>query len=128
MTVAAEPFHCVVWEDNGFSLMSRVIGDDATDVRQADISTITWKLFDKEARTVVVDSGSLTVSSVIFDTLQTDARWKADSEGYNFRWDVPETLLPTGDTDYRIELKYTTDTAIVFHDVFEPSTRDLYSS
>ena len=68
------------------------MGEDATAINQATISTATYSVFlldddDPDSRTVVVghDGASLTVSAIIFNTLQTDARWTVDSTGYNFR-------------------------------------------
>ena len=72
--------------------LARVVGEDATAINQATISTATYSVFlldddDPDSRTVVVghDGASLTVSAIIFNTLQTDARWTVDSTGYNFR-------------------------------------------
>jgi hypothetical protein len=127
MTAVAEPYKLVVWEDNSFSLMGRYT-NDGTNIVQADISSIAYKLFDKAAPTVLITSDTLTVSTVVFDTLQTDSRWDVDTIGYNFRWDVPSTLLTAGGTNYRVELKFTATSGGIFHDVFEPSTRDLLGS
>ena len=94
-----------VWEDSGASLMARITGNDATNIQQADVTTIAYTVSSlaTDADTGVVTgtetaTGTLTVSSVVFDTLQTDARWTLDSTGYNFRWDVPASIFATGDT------------------------------
>ena len=72
--------------------LARVVGEDAVAITQTTISTATYSVFlldddDPDSRTVVVghDGASLTVSAIIFNTLQTDARWTVDSTGYNFR-------------------------------------------
>ncbi len=72
--------------------LARIVGDAATVISQATISTATYSVFlldddDPDSRTVVSghDGASLTVSAIIFNTLQTDARWTVDSTGYNFR-------------------------------------------
>jgi len=72
--------------------LARVVGEDAAVINQASISTATYSVFlldddDPDSRTVVSghDDASLTVSAIIFNSLQTDARWSVDSTGYNFR-------------------------------------------
>mgnify|MGYP000105578392 CR=1 FL=1 len=127
MTVAS-PFRYSVWEDTGHSLMARIIGDDAANIQQSDISSIAYSVFDLSDTATVVTSGSLTVSNVIFDTLQTDARWDADSTGYNFRWDIPASLFPTGGKDYRIEIAFTPTGGEVFHVVAEANAQALHRS
>jgi len=100
-------------ENNPVVLMDRIQGEDATDMQQADITAITFRVFqynsEAEARTdttgvEVSTFGTLTVGSVIFDTLQTDARWGADTEGYNFRFTLPGARLPAGGKWYRVEV------------------------
>lgn len=92
-------FSAVVNEDSSFSIMGRVYvaGQLWT---QSDVVSITYKIWDSS--NVEVSSGSLAVSAVVFDTLQTDGRWKNDSTGYNFRHDNDHTVLTAADT-YRIE-------------------------
>ena len=75
--------------------LARVVGEDATVISQATISTATYSVFlldddDPDSRTVVTghNGASLVVASIIFNSLQTDARWTADSTGYNFRHTV----------------------------------------
>lgn len=100
-------------ENNPVVLMDRIQGEDATDMQQADVTAISYRVFqyDTEANartgtsgTEVGTSASLTVSSVIFNTLQTDARWTADTEGYNFRFTLPGTRLPAGGKYYGVEV------------------------
>lgn len=92
-------FCAKVNEDSSFSVMGRVYvaGELWT---QGDIVSISFKIWDSSD--VEVSSGSLVVSDVVFDTLQTDNRWKNDSTGYNFRHDNDHTVLTEADT-YRIE-------------------------
>jgi hypothetical protein len=117
-----------VFEDSGFSLMARVQGSDAANVQQADISSIAYSVFDLSDTTTATATGTLTVASVVFDSLQTDARWTEDSTGYNFRWDVPASIGATGDKVYRIEIAFTPASGEVFHAVFEARTVGLYRS
>jgi len=79
-------------EDTGVSLMGRVQGKvsgTTANVTQASITAITYS----STTNCTTTTGTLVVSATIFDTLQTDADWTTDATGYNFRWDVPDTLF-----------------------------------
>ena len=97
-------FCAKVNEDSSFSVMGRiyVAGELWT---QSDIVAISFKIWNSS--NVEVSSGDLVVSDVVFDTLQTDGRWKNDSIGYNFRHDNDHTVLTEADT-YRIEYRVVT--------------------
>ena len=97
----------IVYEDSTFSLMSRftVDGSDAT---QSDCSSITMKAWDVDDYDTPVLDATLTVSAVVYDTLQTDGRWSVDATGYNFRYDVADTVCTTAGTQYRFEAVVTT--------------------
>ena len=77
---------------------------------QANVSTITYSVFDMDNdNAAILSAQSLTVSAVIFDTLQDTAGyvWTADSLGYNFKHTLPITAFPTGGHTYRYEAKFT---------------------
>jgi hypothetical protein len=82
--------------------MARIVGLDGEYVAQADISTITYEVWESvdSGGTQIITSQSLTVSTVIYDTLQTDARWAVDDTGYNFRFDAPAASFPAGNKTY----------------------------
>lgn len=111
-----------VFEDGGASLMARVVGNNGASITQAGISTITYAVYDLHAGTEIVASTSLTVSAVVFDTLQTDARWTEDTTGYNFRHDIAANVFTTGDLTYRVEYKFTPSSGAVWMVLFEVST------
>jgi hypothetical protein len=96
-----------VYEDSTFSIMSRFEVDGANGV-QADCSSITIKAWDTADFTSTVLSVSPTVSNVVFDTLQTDGRWGEDTTGYNFRYDVADTICVTPGSRYLFEVVITT--------------------
>lgn len=98
-------------EDSAFSLMARVSAD-GSDVQQADVSSISWEVFNAETQ-ASVSSGSLTVSDVVFDTLQTNDLWSYDGSGYNFRHQVAQSVL-TSPGRYRFEHLFTLSTGNAF--------------
>jgi hypothetical protein len=81
-----------VAEDSTFAVMLR-LQVDGVNATQSVLSAITWKAWDEQNTGTVHASGTLTVSSVVFDTLQTDGRWTADSTGYNFRHDITQATF-----------------------------------
>ena len=103
-----------VYEDGAYVIVDHLVGLDGEPIVQADISTITYKLYDKTAGAVVSghDNASLTVSAVIFDALQEDAIWTdvapTDTEGYNFRHALPGSSVATGDHKYEYVATLTT--------------------
>lgn len=92
----------IVYEDSTFSLMARFEVDGANGV-QADCSSIQMKAWDVDDYDTAVLDAALTVSSVVFDSLQTDGRWDVDATGYNFRYDVADTICTVAGTQYRFE-------------------------
>ena len=128
MPTQAQVWKCEAFEDAGLALMARVYGNSAVAITQASLSGITYTVIDKTTLAVVVASTALTVSSVVFDTLQTDARWVKDSTGYNFRHDLAAAALPDGDSTYRVEYTFTPTIAAVFKLVFEVATVNLLGS
>lgn len=103
----------------GVVLMARIVGADSVPITQATISTITYVVRNTTQATTAQASTSLTVSSVVFDDLQTaDDAWSIDSptspgpdgrSGYNLRFTVPASVLsPTVDLDdYRVDVLIT---------------------
>ena len=130
--MSAEPIIGTIWEDSGCSLMARVTGTAGTAINQASTASITYKVFDLDGATpgTATQTGSMTVASVVFDTLQTDARWDYDSTGYNLRYTAPATWFPDGDHRYRIEalLTDTSTPAVVSFVVWQPLTRPVMTS
>lgn len=114
-----------VWEGGDAINMARVTGADAANITQASLTTIDWAVYKTDG-TVVSASASLTVSNVIFDTLQTDSRWTEDSTGYNFRHTVPAATLADGDTVYRVEYKMTATGGEIIRVTYELTTQNVF--
>ena len=102
---AQEAVQVSVIEDGGFSIMARLLGQDAAVVKQAGISGITCKVFDLDSATptTATVTPSISAGSNIYDTLQTDARWTRDSKGYNFRHDAAASICNVGDHTFLFE-------------------------
>lgn len=104
-------------EDGGVTLMDRVLGGNGSAVTQSTFGSITLKVFEHDKQEDAENAqngteltgigGTLTVSNVIYNTLQTAAPWNstADAVGYNFRYDADETHLPNGSKWYRFEFR-----------------------
>lgn len=71
---------------------------------------------------------ALTVSAVIFDTLQTDARWTIDSTGYNFRHTPGASNFASGDRRYRIEYVFDPVSGENFALVYHVTAMKLFAS
>ena len=84
--------HGAAFKNGTVTLLARVVGDDADPVTIADINSIEYTVYllddqDPDARTAITGHTdvTLTVSDVLFNSLQTDSLWTVDATGYNFR-------------------------------------------
>lgn len=100
-----------VQEAQGFTALARVVKGSGAALVQADVSSVARRIFDPASTTPttpIEGPTALTVSAVIFDTLQTDGYWTLDSTGYNFRDTYAGALLAEGGRTYRVEYTITT--------------------
>ena len=97
---------------------------------QADFTSIHYEAWNMDASPVnqVKVATALNVANVVFDTLQTDARWTADATGYNFLHAMPATAFPTGKHTYKVEYKVTPASGAVFWLVFEGFAEEIITS
>ncbi len=118
-----------VWEDGGATNMARAVGQDAANITQASLTSISKKIFNlSTGSTTAVATAALSTASVVFDTLQTDARWTKDSTGYNFRDTVAATTLSTGDTVYSAEYRFVPTAGEPFICNFRMHTKSITGS
>lgn len=103
--MAASIEHFQAFEDTSPALMSRVTGNAGAAITQASLTSITLDVYSEHDGSAVAEDVDVTISSTVFDTLQTDARWTKDSTGYNFRYDCPQTYLPSPGL-YRYEFTF----------------------
>ena len=88
----AEDIHGVAFKNGSITLLARVVGGDGQNIVLADVSSAKYTVHlldddDADNRTAVTGhtNVALTPADVIFNSLQTDALWTADTTGYNFR-------------------------------------------
>ena len=131
----ARVYKAWVFEDGGATVLARIRGNSGAYITQASLSTITYNVYDLDDSDAAVTNGSVTISSSVFDTLQTgDDRWTADSVGFNFAFSLPVAAFPNGATTtnnyrrYRIEIKFTPSSGTVFFLVVEPNARKIIQS
>lgn len=88
--------------------MARIETLSGSNITQASLASIAYSVWP-QSNPNSISSGTLTISAVIFDTLQTNYNWDTTRypNGYNFRWIVPSTLIPNDDEVYRFKLLFT---------------------
>lgn len=139
------PF-AVLWsEDATATCLGRITARNATGsatgragegkfLKQADIASITCKVFDLDGATpdTPVATPTVTISSAILDTPDTaDTLWTVDTYGYNFIHDIANTVFADGNHRYRVEYTVTLASGLgsgVFHGVYEGQARPIRSS
>lgn len=85
--------------NSGVTLMARILGNAGTPITQASLSAITYTVRDITGQTTIAQDTALTISSVVYDSLQqSDPRWDLDDSsnpgadnawGYNFLAVIP---------------------------------------
>ncbi len=113
----------IAWQEDGSATaLARVCARDATGawtgvpgegnwIKQADLASITAKVFDRNGTTpdTPITTPTVTISSAIQDTPVTDKKiWDLDDTGYNFLFDLAGTNFPTGSHKYLVELYFAT--------------------
>lgn len=98
------------------TLLGRVELEDATNAQQADIASGVYSIakFDQDNESITTPvtghtAVALTIADVIFDALQTDARWTLDEIGYNFRQVInnEDDLAFATSGDYKVTVTFT---------------------
>lgn len=96
--------------------LDRVAGRDGVRLTEAGVTDIDIRIFPVEDRDVIYSllvqspSAGTNPNVRVFDTLQTDGRWKPDAIGYNLRILLPwadfvtASFWPEGGRIYRVEI------------------------
>lgn len=99
-------------EDSGATVLARVLAADGDLLTAADVSSITYSVYEVSAAGVAtVVSGhnavSLTPADIISAavTSTTDARWTYTGAGYNWKHSLAYTAFPTPGVTYRYEAR-----------------------
>ena len=103
---------------------ARMVGFNGAPWVQADLSAIAYKVFDADHGGALVISGSLVVSSVIYNTPQTDDAWPY-ADGFNFSAILAGTCFPAGGRLYLVEFLFTTAAGQQCAEQFEFFGRDI---
>jgi hypothetical protein len=104
-----------VSQSTGKLCMARVIGWDGSLITQADVTSIAWNVVDESAEPAAsVDSGSLTVADVIYDTAQSGDNWPY-TDGYNFAYQFPASKFPNANRNYCVQILVTPASGEVYH-------------
>lgn len=106
----------IVVSGSGVTLMARILGNTGRPITRASLSSITYNVQNVTDATVE-GTGTLTIASVVFDSLQqTDPRWTRDSAdepgedgawGYNFLATMAASLFADGGDRIQVDVKFT---------------------
>ena len=109
-----------VYAGNPIDDLARVQGLSAgAYLKQADITSISYSVYDLDNGSAVVKTGTLVVSSTIYDSLQVDKSWTKDNIGYNFKAALPATCFPLAVRRYRVVYSFVTVSWGTVQDVAE---------
>jgi len=117
------------YEDTGVTLMARITDTDGNNLTQSDVSSIELKVIKLSDGTTVT-TVALTVSVVIFDTLQTTAllpAWSLDSTGANFVYKTLDAHLPDGEETYRFQVRITPASGATIQIAYDVPTVQTYA-
>ena len=91
MAEAADTYG-TAFRNGSVTLLARVVGKDGADIVQADIASAKYSVYllddqDADSRTAITGHSNvaLSVADLVLNTLQNDALWTVDENGYNFR-------------------------------------------
>jgi hypothetical protein len=124
---SAKTFRSEINEDSAVVVTALLLDTpDETALVQSDFSAIAWKLFNYNDRTKVA-SGTLTISSVVFNTLQ-DWPAKPNETGYNFKAEFSGTYFTQATQRYRMEILFTLSGGESFPVILDLSATEVFSS
>lgn len=136
----------VEWhEDSSATLLGRITAKNGTGeytgvpgegnwLKQADIATITGKVFDLDGDTPATPTQEfdVTIATSVIDTPDASGEvWTVDSIGYNFQWNLPSTYVPSSGHRIVVEFKVTLVAglgSLVFHGTYQGTVLPILSS
>lgn len=114
-------------------MLDRVVGWNGSNITQASLTSVKYTIYeldedDPDSRTVMTGHSAVavTISTSVFDTLQTGAVWTKDATGYNFAHtpniSVTDAFTKVGTDKYLLVYTFTpADGGQVFKVVFRVS-------
>lgn len=96
--------YALIYEQSSVVVLARVkrVGSNAY-LTIASTSMITVTTYNASTGTLIATTLP-TVATSVFDTLQTDNRWRVDELGYNVAFALSQAHFPDGNTNYGIEV------------------------
>ncbi len=113
----ANDIYGTAFKNGSAILMARVVDSAGVNLQQSGVSAIKYSIYEldptrPDVQTVVAghDAVVLTVSAVIYNTLQTGGLWTVDAVGYNFRHEInvsTSAAFPKAGVAYQIRYELT---------------------
>ncbi len=109
---------------SGATVAGLVQGQAGTDITQGTLTSITYAVYrvDSPGIEVTTGSGTLTISSVVFNTPQTTDPRYGLAGGYNFLAVIPASCFQVAGAVHRIEVTFTPATGEVFVQSWQGAT------
>lgn len=124
-SAAAKAYSGTIWENTSPACAARITDVAGDPITQATTASINYEVRDKSNPKVVTGSGTVIVSSSVFDTYQTPESWNVDSIGYNFMHRPPPSCFKLGGRVYAVEYKFTPAAGDAYYVIFEIHTREV---
>lgn len=121
----AREYHVDGFQLTAGTFLAHVVDNDGADITQAGVSSISCQVYEQDSGDYQT-APTVTVNTSISDTMQTDAKWTLDTEGYNFAHQVAGSAFPSAIT-YRVQyiLTMVSGEPVVF--VFIYHAKPLYT-
>jgi hypothetical protein len=108
----ANDIYGTAFKNGSAILMARIVDSAGAYIQQSGVSTIKYSIYeldpcrpDSLSAVAGHNAVSLTVSAVVFNSLQTGGLWTIDAVGYNFRHQInvsQDEAFPKAGTQYQI--------------------------
>jgi hypothetical protein len=113
----AKDIYGTAFKNGSAVLMARIVDSAGDEVQQAGVTAIKYSIYELDQcrpdnLTVVTghDGVSISVSNVVYDTLQTGGLWTLDEVGYNFRHEINVSsaeAFPKAGAQYQVRYELT---------------------
>ena len=111
--LATETITAVIDKGAEVTFRARLLKEDGAALAEADLSSISMKIFDYTdlATAIVIGSGSVTALTIATSTAGSTfdtSNWSKDDIGYNFSLTYDTASFLSGGHTYRVEIKIVT--------------------